>query len=243
MYRLPIALLLAGAAATSAFAMPDQANQNRTDAQHNEVQRRHQGTASTHIRSTGGERRVVNKPVTPPVTTSTQTSPPELRRNVPVERVEHPRTTVAPQYEKRHVNRSINQIPNVDRVRPPVISRVPRIGTEPPLRAERSSRPRTQWNRDWRNNRQYDWSYWRQRNRSVFHLPRYRDPYGWAHRLFSIGWRLWPEYYGSSYWIDPSLYRLPPAPPGTRWIRYYNDALLVDMWTGEVIDVIPNFFW
>lgn len=62
--------------------------------------------------------------------------------------------------------------------------------------------------------------------------------------MFGIGWRLWPNYYSSAYWInDPGMYRLPPAPPGTRWIRYYNDALLVDTWTGEVIDVIHNIFW
>ena len=38
-------------------------------------------------------------------------------------------------------------------------------------------------------------------------------------------------------------YRLPPAYGGTRWIRYYNDALLVDTYSGEVIDVIYDIFW
>ncbi len=72
----------------------------------------------------------------------------------------------------------------------------------------------------------------------------YRDPYGWSYQLFTIGWRLWPSYYGSGDWIaGPWSYRLPPAPQGTRWIRYYNDALLVDMWTGEVIDVVHDVFW
>jgi len=28
-----------------------------------------------------------------------------------------------------------------------------------------------------------------------------------------------------------------------RWVHYYNDALLVDVTTGEVVDVIPNFFF
>ena len=46
------------------------------------------------------------------------------------------------------------------------------------------------------------------------------------------------------YWInDPWQYRLPYAPPGYRWIRYWDDAMLVDTWTGEVVDVIHNFFW
>jgi Ni/Co efflux regulator RcnB len=39
------------------------------------------------------------------------------------------------------------------------------------------------------------------------------------------------------------MYRLPPAYPGTQWIRYYDDALLVDIWTGEVVDVVYDFFW
>jgi Ni/Co efflux regulator RcnB len=124
------------------------------------------------------------------------------------------------------------------------VSSVPRFGAEPPLRAQRRPTPTPQWSTSWRNNHRYDWSDWRRRHRSIYRLHRYHDPFGWAYQLFSIGWRIWPNYYSSSYWInDPWMYRLPPAPPGTRWIRYYNDALLVDMWSGEVIDVIHNFFW
>ena len=39
------------------------------------------------------------------------------------------------------------------------------------------------------------------------------------------------------------MYQLPYAPPGTQWVRYYNDVLLVDMYTGQVVDVIHGFFW
>ena len=28
-----------------------------------------------------------------------------------------------------------------------------------------------------------------------------------------------------------------------RWVRYYDDAVLVDIYSGEVVDVINNFFW
>ena len=53
-----------------------------------------------------------------------------------------------------------------------------------------------------------------------------------------------PLFFSQNYWLgDPGYYRLPPAPPGTRWVRYYDDVLLVDMYTGEVIDVIYDFFW
>jgi hypothetical protein len=36
---------------------------------------------------------------------------------------------------------------------------------------------------------------------------------------------------------------LPYAPAGTVWVRYYNDAVLVDTFTGEVLDVVYDFFW
>ena len=132
-----------------------------------------------------------------------------------------------------------------DRRAPPIVSNVPREGTQPPPVAA-SGRPSTshRWNGSWRNDRRYDWNNWRNRHRSLFRLGFYYDPFGWGYRPYSIGWRLWPSYYRSNYWLnDPWMYRLPPAYPGTRWIRYYNDALLVDTWTGEVVDVIYSFFW
>ena len=54
-----------------------------------------------------------------------------------------------------------------------------------------------------------------------------------------------PEtFFGSRYWIsDPWRYRLPPVYGPYRWVRYYDDALLVDIYSGEVVDVIYDFFW
>jgi hypothetical protein len=128
--------------------------------------------------------------------------------------------------------------------RPPVISRVPRPGTQPPpVQVEGHRPPQVQWNTGWRNNSHYDWQDRRRHHRSLFHLGFYYDPYGWGYQPFSIGWRLWPSYYGRNYWIDPAMYGLPYAPAGYVWVRYWNDALLIDTWSGEVEDVIPNFFW
>jgi hypothetical protein len=101
------------------------------------------------------------------------------------------------------------------------------------------------WNRGWRNDRRYDWNRWRYSNRNIFHLSPYYSPYR-NHRYsrFSIGFFLDSLFYDQRYWIgDPWSYRLPPAPPGTQWIRYYNDVLLVDVYSGEVVDVIHDFFW
>lgn len=99
------------------------------------------------------------------------------------------------------------------------------------------------WNRDWRNDRRYDWRRYRDRHRSVFRLGVYFDPFGYGYRPFDIGYNLAPLYYRQQYWIDPALYGLPYPPPGTVWVRYWNDAVLVDSYSGEVVDVIHNFFW
>jgi Ni/Co efflux regulator RcnB len=135
-------------------------------------------------------------------------------------------------------------VPNVMRTRNPlVVSGTPREGTQPPLREE-ARRPAVQWNTNWRHNDRYDWRHWRDRHRSWFRVGVYYDPFGWSYRPYQIGWRLWPSYYSRSYWIeDPWRYRLPYAPPGYVWVRYWDDALLVDTWSGEVVDVIQNFFW
>jgi len=104
---------------------------------------------------------------------------------------------------------------------------------------------RHSWNRSWRNDNRYDWQRWRYSNRNLFHIGPYYSPYrGYGYNRFSIGIFLDPFFYDQRYWIgDPWQYRLPPAEPGTEWVRYYNDVLLVDIYTGEVIDVIYDFFW
>jgi len=102
----------------------------------------------------------------------------------------------------------------------------------------------TRWTNNWHNDRRYDWNSYRNHHRSAFRIGIYYDPFGWNYRPYQIGWRLWPSYYSSRYWIDdPWQYRLPYAPPGYRWVRYWDDAVLVDTWTGQVVDVIYNFFW
>jgi Ni/Co efflux regulator RcnB len=144
------------------------------------------------------------------------------------------------------LRQSDRPVPNILRARDrsPMVSDTPRAGTQPPLRVDNRRRDQVAWNTNWRHDGRHDWRSWRDRHRSFFHLGFYYDPFGWGYQPYSIGWRLWPSYYGSNYWInDPWQYRLPYAPAGTRWVRYYNDALLVDTFTGEVVDVIRGFFW
>lgn len=100
------------------------------------------------------------------------------------------------------------------------------------------------WSQHWRGDPRFDWRRYRDRNRSSFRLGFYFDPFGWNYRRFNIGTYLWPNYYSQNYWIsDPWRYRLPPAYGPYRWVRYHNDALLIDTWTGQVVDVIYGFFW
>ncbi|WP_237451915.1 RcnB family protein [Qipengyuania oceanensis] len=101
------------------------------------------------------------------------------------------------------------------------------------------------WDRRWRDHNRYNWSRYRYSNRNIFHVGRYYSPYR-SHRYsrLSIGFYLDNLFFGSRYWIsDPWRYRLPPVYGDYRWVRYYDDVLLVDTWTGEVVDVIYDFFW
>jgi len=109
-----------------------------------------------------------------------------------------------------------------------------------------NDRNRGRWNNNWRNDRRYDWRGYRSSNRNIYRLPRYYAPssWGYGYRRFSIGFFLDSMLYSSSYWInDPFYYRLPDVDGPYRWVRYYNDALLVDIYSGEVVDVIYDIFW
>lgn len=101
------------------------------------------------------------------------------------------------------------------------------------------------WDRGWRNDRRYNWYGYRNQNRNFFRAGRYYPPVrGWNYRRLNIGFTLGAPFFASSFWInDPWAYRLPPAYGQLRWVRYYGDVLLVDIYTGQVVDVINDFFW
>ena len=127
----------------------------------------------------------------------------------------------------------------------------PQVGQAGPVRTDvrvdhrRYDRDRQhRWSNYWRNDRRYDWRRHRDRNRLTFSIGFYSDPFGYGYRRFGLGSYLYPSYYQSNYWIsDPWQYRLPPAYGPYRWVRYHNDAVLIDVYSGEVVDVIYGFFW
>jgi len=104
----------------------------------------------------------------------------------------------------------------------------------------------SRWSNNWRGDNRYNWRDYRSHNRNNYRMPRYYAPrgYGYGYSRFSIGATIGSLLFGQQYWInDPYYYRLPPAYGQYRWVRYYNDALLVDIYSGEVVDIEYDIFW
>ena len=102
------------------------------------------------------------------------------------------------------------------------------------LREDRRDRDRA-WGRD-------DWRGYRDSNRGLYARGNWRAPFRYT--AFRSGIRIAPSYYGSRYYIaDPWRYRLRAPGYNQRWVRHYNDVLLVDTRRGIVLDVIRNFYW
>lgn len=76
-----------------------------------------------------------------------------------------------------------------------------------------------------------------------FHEGGYRPPEGYEHRHWRHGDRLPPEYFIRDYWIGDFLaFGLFAPPPDYVWVRVGDDALLIDQYTGEVVQVEYDIF-
>jgi Ni/Co efflux regulator RcnB len=77
-----------------------------------------------------------------------------------------------------------------------------------------------------------------------FHAGPYRAPLGWRYRRWVFGERLPSIYFGRSFWISDFLaFGLFAPPGGYVWVRYGPDALLIDEYTGEIIQVDYGVFF
>jgi Ni/Co efflux regulator RcnB len=78
-----------------------------------------------------------------------------------------------------------------------------------------------------------------------FHVARpWVAPRGFVFRHFRLGERVPSLLLAATYFLaDYSLYGLEPPPPGYVWIREGADAVLVDRYTGEVIQVQEDVFY
>jgi hypothetical protein len=101
------------------------------------------------------------------------------------------------------------------------------------------------WDRGWRSNRVYNYNDYRRANRFAYRPGPYYAPYR-SHRYNRLqsGFFLDSLFFQPRFFLnDPYAYRLPPAYGPYRWVRYYDDVILVDIYSGEVVDVIHDFFW
>jgi Ni/Co efflux regulator RcnB len=72
----------------------------------------------------------------------------------------------------------------------------------------------------------------------------YQAPRGYAQHRWSYGQRLPRLYYAHNYWISSYwLYALFAPPSGLVWVRVGHDALLIDRYDGEIIQVRYNVFY
>jgi len=78
-----------------------------------------------------------------------------------------------------------------------------------------------------------------------FHMARpWVAPRGFVFRHFRLGERVPTVLLAANYFlISPWLYGLEAAPPGYVWIREGSDAVLVDRYTGEVVQVAYDVFY
>jgi Ni/Co efflux regulator RcnB len=77
-----------------------------------------------------------------------------------------------------------------------------------------------------------------------FQAGSYRAPQGYPYRRWSWGQRLPAAYFGRDYWIgDYSSYGLFAPPYGFVWVRFGPDALLIDEYWGEIVQVVYGLFY
>ena len=87
-----------------------------------------------------------------------------------------------------------------------------------------------------------DWQDYRRDNRNAFRGTRFVAPF--RYRTFNPGVRLSTSYYGPRYYVNNySNYRLHAPGRNQRYIRHYNDLLLVNVRSGVVIRAYHNFYW
>ena len=83
---------------------------------------------------------------------------------------------------------------------------------------------------------------YRRSHRNVYRRGHWEAPF--RYQSWNRGAKMGRDYYGSRYYLsDPHRYRLPPARGNLRWVRHYDDVLLVNVVTGRVMSVHRNFFW
>ena len=92
--------------------------------------------------------------------------------------------------------------------------------------------------RDWGRD---DWRRYRDQNRDIYRGAGWRSDF--RYQAFRPGIRIALPFYAPRYVIgDYGRYHLPRPGFNQRWVRHFNDVLLVDTRSGIVVDVFRNFY-
>ncbi len=76
-----------------------------------------------------------------------------------------------------------------------------------------------------------------------FHWRTYNRPSGWYYQRWVFGQILPRIFWAQDYWLtDYWMFGLPVPPYGYEWVRYGDDALLINIRTGEVLQVVYGLF-
>lgn len=105
--------------------------------------------------------------------------------------------------------------------------------------------------RDWDHRDDRGRPHWQQgRYPQVYRSPQryrygyYRPPIGFYSHNWAFGEFLPRGWYGSDYLLDSWWdYDLPYPPPGYDWVRVGSDALLIDRYSGRIVQVVRYLFW
>ncbi|MGQ0802116.1 MAG: RcnB family protein [Pseudomarimonas sp.] len=90
----------------------------------------------------------------------------------------------------------------------------------------------------WRGSWNHGWSGHRYRAQARYYYPR-----GYARTSWSIGYRLPLVFLAANYFVDYGTYGLAAPPYGCRWLRVDGDLLLVEIDSGEIVDILYDFYY
>lgn len=119
-----------------------------------------------------------------------------------------------------------------------------RYGDRRDIRRERRDvrEARRELRQDRRDYRQGEWRGYRNSNRAIYNRGNWRSAN--RYRSFRPGITISSGYYSPRYHVNNwSRYRLPRPGRNLRWVRHYDDVLLINIRTGRVVDVQRGFYW
>ena len=113
------------------------------------------------------------------------------------------------------------------------------------------TRDHRDWDRDHRDWDRHGRPEWRPgayphsfRSDHRFYWRPYRRPPHFFFHIWTFGEILPPAWYGPEWIItDWWNFDLPAPPPGYDWVRVGDDALLIDEYSGRVVQVVRYLFW